>query len=305
MTRGKKKIVDEIVNENTDYHAFIKTKRLVFEASGITIDKSVLHPMLFEFQKDIVTWALQKGKACVFLGTGLGKTFIQLSWADQIVKHTGNKVLVVAPLAVANQTVHEGEKIGIAVTLCRKQEDVKDGVNITNYDMLHAFDPKEFDGIVLDESSILKSFTGQVRTQIIEMFRETPFKLACTATPAPNDYMELGNHAEFVGVMGRTEMLSMFFVHDGGETSKWRLKGHSIQKFWEWIASWAVMMSNPSDLKYDEKGFDLPPLLIKQESVSQVNGFIVKSTTLQDRRKARQDSLVERCQRVKDIIMGI
>lgn len=289
---------------NTEYETFIKSKKLQFTSCGITISKDVLNPMLFEFQKDIVTWALQKGKACVFLGTGLGKTFIQLSWADQIVKHTGKPVLIVAPLAVANQTVHEGEKIGIAVTLCRKQEDVRDGVNITNYDMLHAFTADGFEGVVLDESSIVKSFTSSTRTQVIETFRATPYKLACTATPAPNDYMELGNHAEFVGVMGRTEMLSMFFVHDGGETSKWRLKGHSIQKFWEWVASWAVMMSKPSDLKYDEKGFDLPPLTIKQESVSQVNGFIVKSTTLSDRRKARQDSLVERCQRVKDIIMG-
>jgi DNA modification methylase/superfamily II DNA or RNA helicase len=290
------------MNENSDYHAFIKTKRLIFEASGITIDKAVLNPMLFEFQKDIVTWALQKGKACVFLGTGLGKTFIQLSWADQIYKHNGQNVLIIAPLAVANQTVHEGQKIGVSVTLCRTQADVNPGINITNYDMLHAFNSSLFGAVVLDESSILKSFNGQVRTQIIEMFRATPFKLACTATPAPNDYMELGNHSEFIGVMGRTEMLSMFFVHDGGETSKWRLKGHSIQKFWEWVASWAVMMSKPSDLKYEDGGFDLPPLTITQDSVSQVNGFVVKSTTLSDRRKARQDSLIERVKRCAEIV---
>jgi DNA modification methylase len=277
---------------DNSYAKFIESKRLQFEACGISIEKEVLNPILFDFQKDIVIWALHKGKACVFLGTGLGKTFIQLSWADQIVQHTGKNVLVVAPLAVANQTVGEGEKLGIGVTLCRSQDDVQPGINITNYDMLHHFTPSEFIGIVLDESSILKSFNGQVRTQIIEMFREIPYKLACTATPAPNDYMELGNHAEFIGVMGRTEMLSMFFVHDGGETSKWRLKGHSIKKFWEWVATWAVMMSKPSDLQYEDTGgFLLPPLEIHQVSVSQNNGFVVRSTTLSDRRKARMDSL--------------
>ncbi len=284
------------------YREFIESKRIAFEACGITIDKNDLNPMLFDFQKDIVTWALHKGKACIFLGTGLGKTFIQLSWAEQIHKHTGGNVLVVAPLAVAMQSVHEGEKIGIPVHICRSQSDVKPGVNITNYDMLHAFNPSEFIGVVLDESSILKSFEGKVRTQIIDSFNDTSYKLACTATPAPNDYMELGNHSEFVGVLPRTQMLSMFFVHDGGDTSKWRLKGHSVQSFWEWVASWAVMMSTPSDLGYPSDGFDLPPLNTQQVSVSQNNGFIVKSATLQDRRKARMDSLDKRVAACAEIV---
>ena len=290
--------------ESIEYSEFINSKRLSFEACGISIDRSVINDKLFDFQKDIVVWSLHKGKACVFLGTGLGKTFIQLSWADQITKHTNKPVLIVAPLAVANQTVKEGEKISIAVTPCRKQEDVKPGINITNYDMLHTFDSSQFVGVVLDESSILKSFNGAIRNQIIEMFCKTPYKLACTATPAPNDYMELGNHSEFVGVMSRTEMLSMFFTHDGGETSKWRLKGHSVQKFWEWVASWAVMMSRPSDLGYRNDAFNLPPLNIEQVSVSQVNGFIVKSTTLSERRKARMDSIDNRVNKCAEIVNG-
>ncbi|MCK9592984.1 MAG: DEAD/DEAH box helicase [Methanoregula sp.] len=292
-----------MIEENISaYEQFIASKRLFHESCGITIDKNILNPLLFDFQKDIVVWALQKGKACIFLGTGLGKTFIQLSWANEIYKQTKHNVLIVAPLAVANQTVKEGQKIGISITLCRTQKDVMPGINITNYDMLHAFEASQFIAVVLDESSILKSFNGQVRTQIIEMFRETPYKLACTATPAPNDYMELGNHSEFVGVMGRTEMLSMFFVHDGGETSKWRLKGHSIKKFWEWVATWAVMMSKPSDLGYQEEQFNLPPLSISQVSVSQNNGFVVRSTTLSDRRKARMDSLPDRVKKCAEIV---
>src|SRR5262245_14707508 len=165
---------------------------------------------------------------------------MQLEWARKVAEKTEGTVLILAPLAVAEQTREEGRKFGIEVTVCRAQEDVKPGINITNYEILHKFSPGKFDGVVLDESSILKAYDGKTRTEIIKSFRRTPYRLACTATPAPNDHMELGNHSEFLGIMNRSEMLSMFFVHDGGRTSQWRLKGHAADEFWRWISSWAV-----------------------------------------------------------------
>jgi len=276
-----------------NYQEFLASKRIVVYPSGFDCDD--ISPKLFDFQRDIVRWSLKKGKAAVFCGTGLGKTPMQLSWAKCVSNHTGGDVLILAPLAVAQQTAREGEKFDVPVTVCRSQADVKPGVNITNYEMLHAFDASHFQGIVLDESSILKAFEGRTRNEIISAFRNTPYKLACTATPAPNDHMELGNHAEFLGVMGRTEMLSMFFVHDGGETSKWRLKGHARQSFWEWVASWAVMMSMPSDLGYENGKFELPPLNIHQITVRpEISAFQGEAKTLQDRRLARRESIEDR-----------
>jgi len=276
-----------------NYREFLASKRIVVSPSGF--DCEDISHKLFDFQRDIVRWSLKKGKAAVFCGTGLGKTPMQLSWAKCVSNHTGGDVLILAPLAVAQQTAREGEKFNVSVTVCRSQADVKPGVNITNYEMLHAFDASHFQGIVLDESSILKAFEGRTRNEIIGAFRNTPYKLACTATPAPNDHMELGNHAEFLGVMGRTEMLSMFFVHDGGETSKWRLKGHARQSFWEWVASWAVMMSMPSDLGYENGKFELPPLNIHQITVKPANSaFTEEAKTLQDRRQARRESIEDR-----------
>lgn len=277
-----------------NYKEFLESKRIVIKPSGFTCEN--INPKLFDFQRDIVKWALKKGKAAVFCGTGLGKTPIQLSWAKCVYEYTGKDVLILAPLAVAKQTQREGLKFNIEVTHCREQSDVKPGVNITNYEMLHRFDLKHFEGVVLDESSILKSFTGKVRNQIIDSFKNTPYKLACTATPAPNDHMELGNHAEFLGVMSRSEMLSMFFVHDGGRTSQWRLKKHAKKDFWEWVASWAVMMSIPSDLGYENGKFELPPLNIKQITVKpKESSFVDKDAkTLGERRQARRESLNER-----------
>lgn len=242
------------IDENEKYQSFIASKEFVVKESGITVDKEDLNPMLYDFQKDIVRWALIKGKAAIFADCGLGKTPMQLEWAKKVNEYTGKPVLILAPLAVSSQTVHEGEKFGIAVNICESQEDVINGINITNYEKLERFVAKEFSGIILDESSILKSFTGKVRTMIIDCFRHTPYRLACTATPAPNDFMELGNHSEFLGVMTRSEMLSMFFVHDGGETSKWRLKGHAENVFWEWMCSWAVYVNSPEDIGYDLGG---------------------------------------------------
>ena len=276
------------------YKEFLHGKRISMECSGFDIDESAITPQLFDFQRDIVRWAVKKGKSAVFAGTGLGKTLMQLEWARHVHNRNNKQVLILAPLAVASQTVKEGAKFGIDVTLCRSQEDVRTGINITNYDMLHKFDASTFDGVVLDESSILKSFTGKVRNQIIESFAATPYKLACTATPAPNDHMELGNHAEFMGVMSRSEMLAMFFVHDGGNTSQWRLKGHSVGAFWEWVSSWAVMLTNPSDLGYENNGFDLLPLSVNPIVVDKTGYRVKEAQTLTERRDARRNSLDKR-----------
>ena len=284
-----------------NYEEFIESKTIEFKNYGFDIDKENLNPMLFDFQKDIVRWALKKGRAAIFADCGLGKTPMQLEWANQIYKREGGKILILAPLAVATQTQREGEKFHIPVNICESQADVKEGINITNYEKLEKFVANEFIGVVLDESSILKSFTGKVRNTIIDNFRHTPYKLACTATPAPNDYMELGNHSEFLGVMTRSEMLSMYFVHDGGQTSKWRLKGHAEDKYWEWMASWSVFIDNPKNLGYEVAGYDLPKLNI-HEIVADDMPVVYGKLTLTQRRNARRESLDVRCKRAADII---
>ncbi len=285
-----------------NYEDFISNKTFILESCGINVNLDELNPKLFNFQRDIVRWALAKGRAAIFADCGLGKTIMQLEWADQIRKHTGGKVLILAPLAVSNQTKREGETFGINVNICSSQADVTaDAVNITNYEKLDNFIGNEFAAIVLDESSILKAFAGKIRNQIINCFAKTPYKLACTATPAPNDFMELGNHSEFLGVMTRAEMLSMFFVHDGGETSKWRLKGHAESLFWQWMSSWCVVVDNPQKLGYNAEGYVLPELSIKQIIVDGVEP-VMEPLTLTERREARRESLSERCKAAANII---
>lgn len=284
-----------------DYEEFLKQKDYVLESSGFDIDKNDLNPMLYDFQKDIVRWALAKGRACVFSECGTGKTVVQLAWAHHVHQHTGGKILILAPLAVADQTKREADKFHYEAKVCESQEDCVDGINITNYEKLHKFVANEFVGVVLDESSILKSFTGKVRNSIIENFRNVPYKLACTATPAPNDYMELGNHSEFCGVMTRSEMLAMFFVHDGGQTSKWRLKGHAQDVFWQWMASWAVFIDNPANLGYQVSGYDLPALHIN-EIIVDGDKPITEALTLTERRNARKETLQQRCEMAAKLV---
>lgn len=293
-----------------DYQEFLNQKQITVQPAGIDIDVSLINPKLFDFQRDITLWALKKGRSALFEGCGLGKSFQQLEWSRHVSEYTGGMVLILAPLSVAAQTVGEGRKFGIEVTLCRNQLDCKPGINITNYEMLEHFDLSLFSGLVLDESSILKSYSGAMRNQIIELSRNIPFKLACTATPAPNDYEELGNHAEFLGVMTRAEMLSMFFVHDGGDTSKWRLKGHAVKRFWEWVASWAVMLQKPSDLGYSDEGFELPSLNIHQVTVNvdkpNTGGlFAIEALTLQERQTARKETAEDRAVACADIVNPI
>lgn len=284
-----------------DYKSFLEKKTIVSKDTGFTVNRKDLNNNLFEYQKDIVIWALKKGKSAIFADCGLGKSLMQLEWAEKVHEETNGSILILAPLAVTEQTYREGIKFGINSKVVECQEDVINGINITNYEKLDKFDTSIFNGIVLDESSILKSFTGKVRNQIIDNFKNTPYKLACTATPAPNDYMELGNHSEFLGVMTRSEMLAMYFVHDGGNTSKWRLKGHATDVFWQWMSSWAVVITNPRDLDYEVEGYDLPKLNI-HEIIVDGDKPIVETLTLTQRRQARKESLEERCKAAADLV---
>jgi superfamily II DNA or RNA helicase len=283
-----------VKTEAFDYQSFLSRKAVIDPPTGLS-KVPALNPALFDFQRDIDAWALRRGRAAIFADCGLGKTPMQLEWA----KHVPGPVLILAPLAVAGQTMREGEKFGIEVRYARSQAEVSGKITVANYEMLAHFDPSHFAGVVLDESSILKSYDGATRTAIIEAFRQTPFRLACTATPAPNDYMELGNHAEFLGVMSRVEMLAMFFVHDGGETQKWRLKGHAEPEFWKWLCSWAVMIRKPSDLGYPDGDFKLPELVMHEVEVAVQDDtmgqlFPVQAQTLQERLQARRSTISER-----------
>jgi hypothetical protein len=237
------------------YYDFLKTKAKAASSCGFTVSTDDLNENLFRWQKDVVRWSLIKGRSALFEDTGLGKSIQQLVWADEVVKNTSGAVMIYAPLSVAYQTQREGEKFGITSRVVRQQSEIETGINIANYDILDHFDASIFSGVVLDESSILKNFSSKTKQFIIDNYKKVPYRLACTATPAPNDYMELGNHAEFLGVMTRSEMLSTFFVHDGSDTAKWRLKGHAEQKFWEWIASWACVLKTPADLGYPADGY--------------------------------------------------
>jgi len=236
----------------------------------------------------------------------MGKTLQQLEWARCVQEHTNKNVLIVAPLAVAAQTIREGKKIDLDIEYSRNgKHDIP--IVITNYEMLHMFNPDNYIGVVLDESSILKAYTSKTRNQLIDMFHDVPYKLACSATPAPNDLMELGNHAEFMGSMSRTEMLSMFFVHDGGETQKWRLKGHAQKDFWKWLCSWSVMITKPSDLGYEDNGFKLPKLRyhgIVVECGKPMEGFlfVTDAKSLGERQKARKTSMKDRCKHAASIV---
>lgn len=256
--------------EKKEYNEFLEQKKTQRIESGFKVEDADLNPALFDFQKYCVKRALAVGKFALFEDCGLGKTIQQLEWAQKVFEHTDQSVLILAPLAVISQTIKEGEKFGYKVMdydemLPNNLDEC--GIFITNYDNLPNVEVSSFVGIVLDESSILKNFQGKTRTYIIEQFKRTPYKLACTATPSPNDTTEICNHAEFLDVMSRSEMLAMYFVHDGGSTSDWRLKGHAKQSFWDFVSTWAVMLNKPSDIGFDDKGYDLPPLNVMQDIV--------------------------------------
>lgn len=289
-----------------DYQEFLTKKQIRHIKTGF--DPISLPEKLFPFQRDIARWSCLKGRSAIFADCGMGKTPMQLTWADNVVRYENKPVLILAPLAVARQTKAEGEKFGIDVNLCESGSDIKTSVNITNYEKLHRFDPTDFCGVVLDESSVLKSFTGKTRNSIINWFDRTRYKLACTATPAPNDYMELGNHSEFVGALTRSEMLSMFFINDTANVGQWRLKGHAEHHFWKWVCSWAVMIRKPSDLGYDDGAFHLPKLNIIPNVVESNNDqyqfgelFMREASTLSERRDARKQSIESRVDKAAEL----
>lgn len=284
-----------------DYQEFLTRKQIIDPMTGMSgIIK--LPEVLKHHQHDIVRWALRRGRAAIFAGTGLGKTLMELTWSEQVNAFTGKPTLIFAPLAVAEQHITEANKFGINANLVSFHPDEGWGVNVSNYQKMDHFDMSKFGGVVLDESSILKSTDGKYRNRLIEECSTIPFRLAATATPAPNDFMELGNHAEFLGVMSYTDMLATFFTHDGGETQKWRLKGHAETEFWKWMASWSVMLRKPSDLGYDNEGYDLPPLTYHQHTVDMEYApsletgllFPMEARTMQERISARKDSVGER-----------
>lgn len=228
-------------------------------------------PVLYPFQLAMTRVALRRGRCALFAECGLGKTPMQLVWSHEVARHVGGQVLILAPLAVSQQTIREGTKFGLPVSYARDKSEVRDRVTITNYERLDGFDLTQFAGIVLDESSILKAYTGKTKRAIVDGFKDTPYRLACSATPAPNDYMELGNHSEFLGIMSSNEMLARWFIVniDGSVTCNYRIKGHAVGEFWDWVSSWASMASRPSDIspEFDDSAFELPQLNVIRHCV--------------------------------------
>lgn len=297
------------IARDDEYSSFVARKLSYRETSGVNpelLDASNLAP----HQEALTRWALRKGKAAIFANTGLGKTRMQLKWADTVHRATGSDVLVLAPLAVAEQTREEGMRIGLSVTHARNASDIRPGITITNYDRLHRFDPSLFGAVVLDESSRIKHDDSKTLGMLMDAFGDTPFKLCATATPAPNDWTELGTHAQFLGVCTVSEMLAEFFVHDGGETQVWRLKGHAREAFWRWVASWGAMIQSPADLGFDASAYELPPLNVRQVNVQSdaqaADGtlFAMEAQTLSERRQAKRDSLVYRMRECANIVFS-
>jgi hypothetical protein len=256
------------MSDLTAYRDMIAAKRIAFVPRGLSVIPP-LNPAMKDHQRHCVEFALRAGCAALFLDTGLGKTLCALEWGRVVVEHTGLPVLMLAPLAVAAQHEREAVKFGIDAKAIRDPSQM-DGarIYITNYDRLDKFDPDEFGGVVLDESSILKSFHGATTRALIAAFRNTPFRLCCTATPAPNDHAELGQHSEFLGVMSQSQMLTRWFIHDSADTGNWRMKGHAVKDFWNWVSGWARCVSKPSDLGFDDTGYDLPTLDLKRHIVA-------------------------------------
>lgn len=287
----------------TAYQDFLARKAISDPMTGLSSVPD-LPSCLFPHQRDIVSWALRRGRSALFAGAGLGKSLMELAWAQAVHSETGKDILHLAPLAVSAQLAREADKFGLSARTVATQSDCEPGTNITNYQKLDHFDLSKFGGVILDESSILKNTDGHYRTKLIAACQSIPFRLAATATPAPNDFMELGNHAEFLGIMSYTDMLATFFTHDGGETQKWRLKGHAENEFWKWMASWAVMPRKPSDLGYPNEGYDLPPLEYVSHMVAADYSpnidtgllFPMQAETLQERIGARRASVDDRCQ---------
>lgn len=289
-----------------DYQSFISAKAFLHIDAGF--DAHEIPWPLKDFQIDAVKWACRRGRAALFADTGLGKTLMQLAWAHLVMEQTDKPVLVVTPLCVAQQTVREGEKFGISCEYIREQKFCNSRIHVTNYEMLKNFKPESYAGIVLDESSILKGMDGKMRRYITDFAKTIPYRLSCTATPSPNDFMELGTQSEFLGIMSQVEMLAMFFIHDGEDTAKWRLKGHGRLKFWQWLSTWALVIRNPADLGYSGEGYDLPELIYHDHIVETgvTDGLFAKlAMGLQERNQARRDSVDLRVQKAAEIANAV
>ena len=286
---------------NATYRKFLVSKKNKETPKAKPI-KAIPHERAKPHQADCLVRLLEIGRGAAFLDTGLGKTFLQVDFA----RHIKGKTLIVAPLGVCHQTIREGhELLGVPITFSN-DGIAKDQITITNYDRIHLFDSSEFECVVLDESSILKGQNSKTKNRIIEMFADTPYRLACTATPAPNDYTEIGNHAEFLGIMNTQEMLTRWFVHDSANTGDWRLKGHAVEDFWEWVSSWACCVSKPSDLGHSDEGYDLPDLHVETKVIKaplqMADGMLfdlpdISATSLHGEKRKTID---QRCQLVAD-----
>lgn len=282
-----------------NYADFLSRKRIADAPSGMPAEPEHMHEGLFPFQRTVTAWALRRGRAAIFAGTGLGKTRMQVEWARNVHEASNGPVLILAPLMVSVQTVAEAAKIGLQVQPVKAQPD-KPGVYVANYERMDAFDLSAFEGLVLDESSILKGVASKTRDALLKRAARIPYRLSCTATPSPNDFMEFGGQSEFLSVLSHSEMLASFFIHDSQNIREWRLKGHGRQGFWEWIASWAAYFNRPSDLGFPDDGFALPPLTYTEHLVEggeTLEGFLfpVQAETLSERLKARRQTVNVRC----------
>lgn len=291
-----------------EYRKFIASKSADVRRDGMTPDG--MNPHAKAHQVAAVEYALKSGKAALFLDTGLGKSLCELEWARQVSGETGKPVLILTPLAVAGQMIREGRKFGIDARQIKDQSEVGAGVMVANYERLARLDPASFGGIVLDESSILKSFAGRTRNMLMDAFKDVHFKLAATATPSPNDHMELGNHAEFLGVMRQQEMLSKWFINDTSTASQdWRLKGHAQDDFWSWVASWSRCATLPSDLGGDDTGYVLPDIdrRLHQVEADRTTGmeqdmlFRIPELSATSFHKEKKLTLQARCERAADL----
>ena len=296
-----------------DYHAFLQDKMHSGSDSGF--DPVWMPDWLFDFQAALVEWAVRKGRAALFADCGLGKTPMQLVWAENVARKTARRVMVLTPLAVSAQTVAEAEKFGISAARSKSGE-LTAPIVVANYERLHHFNPSDFAGVVCDESSILKSFDGERRGEITAFMRKVPYRLLATATAAPNDYVELGTSSEALGYLGHMDMLNRFFKNDQnnsatgrqwGGAAKWRFKGHAELPFWRWVCSWARAARRPSDLGFDDAAFTLPPLvetehLVEARTLADGQLFALPAVTLPEQREERRRTIGERCERVAELV---
>lgn len=308
------------MEEKNSYRLFLERKMVSINESGFDVQTTQVNRILFDWQREIVVWACRIGKAALFEETGSGKTLQFIEWSRLVSEHlkamdaTCQNILIVSPLAVAHQTIREGFKVGVQIVYIRHQSEVENytgqQIFITNYDMLHEFDGQLWGAVVLDESGILKSFTGATKRMILEMFESVPFKLACTATPAPNDHLELGNHAQFLGMMQSNEMIQRWFINDSMQAGNYRLKKHAEADFWNWVTSWAVCISKPSDLGYSDDGFILPELVTENVIVKVDHSrahekgelFLTGAVSATDMWREKRATAQDRCKKAREIV---